>query len=76
MFDYDTYLQNRDFYIDYLNIIPGPACHNVDELIETINKLDYNEKRIEKFSDLMIKKTNKSYTDDFVDFLLDRLKNS
>lgn len=38
MFDKENYERERGFYID-LDSLPGPICHNIDELIKTIAEL-------------------------------------
>ncbi|WP_317316770.1 CDP-glycerol glycerophosphotransferase family protein [Longibaculum muris] len=72
-FDYDTYMKKRSLYIDYYNQLPGPVYQNPKDIINAIqdNHVDYD--KIEKFRKLMIAPCTKSYTDDFVDFLLDKL---
>ena len=51
-FDYDSYTKiDREFYYDYLSVVPGPVCYTWDDLIVELNyyiknsKDDYQLKR-------------------------------
>lgn len=72
-FDYQSYIEKRNFYIDYQTMLPGPICYNVDELIEHIQQQTSYIDDIKKFSQLMIQNAKITYTDDFVNFLRDEL---
>ncbi len=72
-FDYDSYINKRNFYIDYQTQMPSDIYYNVNDLMVAIDKGIYNEEKINKFIDLMIAPAKKSYTDDFVDFLMEKL---
>lgn len=43
-YDYDSYLKERGFYVDYLTL-PGPICYTQNQLYECINKQKYNQKK-------------------------------
>lgn len=75
-FDYSSYNQKRAFYIDYLTMMPGPIYDDSKELMEAIDKNIYDEVKLQKFTDLMIKPCQVSYTEDLVDFMLSELKQS
>lgn len=38
--DYERYLAERGFLIDYFNDLPGPFCHSFEALLDTIATLD------------------------------------
>ncbi|WP_205450011.1 CDP-glycerol glycerophosphotransferase family protein [Clostridium botulinum] len=39
-YDLDKYLNERGFYYDYVDFIPGPICKKTDEIINCIKNLD------------------------------------
>lgn len=73
-FDYEEYMQGRNFYFDYKTMVPGKICYNADELVNELENVEFNYDRLREFNELMIKKPKLSYTDDFVDFLIQKLK--
>lgn len=73
-FDYSSYNQKRAFYIDYLTMMPGPIYDDSKELIKAIDENIYDETKLQKFTELMIKPYHVSYTEDLVDFMLSELK--
>lgn len=73
-FDYQTYMQKRDFYIDYKTMMPGGIYEDAKDLMEAIDQGVDHQKEIEDFSRLMIQPCQKSYSEDLVDFILDELK--
>ena len=48
-FDYDTYVKNRGFYIDYMTEMPGPVVRNAEKLAEAVRDTVYDGKRITAF---------------------------
>lgn len=69
-FDYQEYMGNRSFYIDYQTQIPGPIFKDSKELMDAIAKGKVDKQKIQDFKRLMIAPCQKSYTDDFTDFLM------
>ncbi len=65
-FDLDEYKDNRDFFIDYNNDLPGPIIKNGKELKSFLNNPDYSKYKdkdlIGKYVDLNIK----NYTSNMV----------
>lgn len=60
MYDLDDYINERDFYYDYLDNLSGPILRNEEELIKAIGNIDfimeqyYNEYKVysEKYNNL------------------------
>lgn len=68
-FDYDTYMRNRDVYIDFKKYVPGEIAETPEKLMELIDSDISHREKLEAFRDLMISKPRgRSYTDDVVDF--------
>lgn len=68
-FDYDTYIENRDVYIDFKKYVPGIITGEPQRLIKAIENNEFDLKRQTKFRNLMISRSKSgSYTGDTVDF--------
>ena len=48
-FDYDTYVKNRGFYLDYMAEMPGPVVRNAEKLAEAVRDAVYDEEKIKAF---------------------------
>lgn len=73
-FDYDEYMKDRNFYFDYKTTVPGKIYYNSRDLVLGLDNEEYDYKKLNDFKELMIKSPIKSYTDDFVDFMLKIIK--
>lgn len=72
-FDYEDYMKKRSLYVDYYQEMPGPIVQDAKELMYIIQNQDVDYEKISRFRDLMVSSTQNSYTDDFVDFLIELL---
>jgi CDP-ribitol ribitolphosphotransferase len=72
-FDYDTYMRNRSFYLDYKTDMPGPLCETSESLMNAIEMNTCDLKRVEAFRKEMVAPCKESYTRDFTSFLLKQL---
>ena len=69
VFDYDSYMKNRDVYIDFRKYAPGGITGDVKELMEMIERGKADTERLEQFRDLMISRPRGgTYTGDTADF--------
>ncbi len=57
-FDQKMYMATRDFYEDYEEIVPGKIVKRFDELLDILERREYDDKKLERF----IQK-NFTYTD-------------
>ena len=48
-FDLDEYIENRDFYYDFKEFIPGKTVFLQDELIKAVQSNDFENEKVEKF---------------------------
>ena len=48
-FDLDEYIENRDFYYDFKEFIPGKTVKTQDELITAVKNNDFESEKIENF---------------------------
>lgn len=71
-YDLDDYINNeRGFYIDFENDIPGKAVFNMDQLIDLFKSKDFDLSRIDKFLDFQFEYLDDKATKRLVDFLFD-----
>ncbi len=50
-FDVEKYIQERDFYYNYFDFIPGPLVKTTSEIVEQIKKDNFDEARMKSFVD-------------------------
>ncbi|WP_145523337.1 CDP-glycerol glycerophosphotransferase family protein [Virgibacillus sp. SK37] len=48
-FDVESYIQDRDFYYNFFDFIPGPLLKNTNELIKAIKEEDFQLEKIDPF---------------------------
>ena len=49
-YDYDTYMsEDRGFYFDFKENVPGPVVYTTDELIAEIKNNDFDKNKIFEF---------------------------
>lgn len=69
-FDCEEYMDSRNFYLDYYKDMPGPIVKTAEEMVALFDSGTLDTSRISAFKEQMIASCKKSYTEDFVDFLL------
>ena len=68
-FDYDSYMKNRDVYIDFKEIVPGMITGDAEEITAAIDRNENDTDRLERFRELMVRRPEgKNYTEDIGDF--------
>jgi len=48
-FDVDQYIEERDFYYDFFDFIPGPLLKTTSEIVDTIKNEDFELEKIKPF---------------------------
>lgn len=48
-FDVEQYIQERDFYYDFFDFIPGPLLRTTSEIVQAIQKSDFQTEKIKPF---------------------------
>ena len=71
-FDYDQYVENRNFYEPYKSLVPGEIAYNASELKTLLNK-EPSMETVSLFKQTMIKPFNHSYTKDLADFIYSKI---
>lgn len=72
-YDLEEYIKNRDFYLDLKTELPGIVSKNPKEIIESIEKDNYDLRIVKKFSKNNISKCRGSYTKDINDFIISNI---
>lgn len=68
-FDYDSYMESRDVYIDFKKYVPGIIIGDPQKLMAAIDNNESDPRRQNEFRDLMISRPkSSSYTGDVADF--------
>jgi len=68
-YDRDTYINKRDFYLNFDKDMPGEIFTDIDKLLDKINNKDYSLSKIDRFNSRYVNKYKVSYTDDIVKFI-------
>lgn len=72
-FDYESYLDKRDFYLNYEETMPGLITSDFSEIIKSLDTA-YDDRRVAEFASAYIVDPKVSYTKDLSDFILDKIK--
>lgn len=48
-YDLEDYIASRDFYYPYETFVPGPIVKTSKEIVEVINKQQYNQEKLDQF---------------------------
>lgn len=71
-YDFDSYLKNRNFYIDFKKDLPQKIMTTAEEVIDAINTDNYDIEKIKQFVKWNIAVPKTTYTKDLCDFIFDR----
>ena len=72
-FDLEKYINERDFYFDFKEFIPGKIAYCQADIINAINNEDFCTERIAPFADMFFDKRDGKATDRVVKLLYDNL---
>lgn len=73
-FDKETYLDERDFYMDFDKDMPGLISKNPRKIINAIENNDFDLKKVKKFAYENVAKVYGGYTNNVSNFILKLLK--
>ena len=73
-FDIGDYIAGRDFYLDYNSEIPGPVRESAAEVMEIIDRGEWEPDKVRQFADKYIEKRERC-TEEMGQYLLDRIAN-
>ena len=73
-FDLEKYINERDFYFDFKQYVPGKIVYSLDELIDALNTRDFCTERIAPFADMFFDHRDGKATDRVVKLLYNNLK--
>ena len=70
-YDFDSYLNNeRGFYFDFKNTVPGPIVYDCKHLIDVIKNNDFDERKLSEFVMTQFDEINGEASKRVVDFIL------
>lgn len=69
-YDKETYLDDRNFYMDFDNDMPGFISKNPKEIIKAIEEDNYDLKKVKKFATDNVAKVYGGYTSNVANFIL------
>lgn len=68
-YDYDTYVDDRGFYIDYKKEMPGPICKDFKEIVKMIENNYHEKEKEEEFCNKYVSNTE-NVTEKLTNFIL------
>ena len=68
-YDLDKYMEKRNFYIDYMNEMPGVIGRTSEEISRAISENDYDMEKEDRFRERFIAATEDGYVNDWVKFI-------
>lgn len=69
-FDVDQYIEERDFYYDFFDFIPGPLLKTTSEIVDTIKNKDFELEKIKPFVDYFFDDTLGKASENVVEQLI------
>lgn len=73
-YDYDTYMETRDIYMDYMKEIPGPALRSAGEVVRAIENDLCSVEKVNEFYRKYVTSQSDHETKDISDFIFSHLK--
>ena len=71
-YDLDDYInEERGFYFDYNEMVPGKIVYNMDELIDSIKKEDFRLEKMEEFLKLQFGEFKPNSSKLILDYILE-----
>ena len=72
-YDLEHYTATRDFYVPYVDFVPGRIVQTMPELIDAIRRGDYQAEKVVPFAERHLARRDGSATDRIIDqLILDR----
>ncbi len=73
-YDYDEYMLTREVYLDYYQEMPGPICDSAHDLIKSIEKNNYDYKKLHTFLTKYVEIRGNHQTKDIIEFIFNKVK--
>lgn len=75
VYDYNKYMDDRGWYIDYNKEMPGPIVSDFKQIIKMIENKEYNNQKIVEFKNKYINDLSKNSTNKLTKFILELINN-
>ena len=72
-YDYETYMNDRGWYIDYKEEMPGPIEKNIDDIMQLIEEKKWDKQKIIDFKNKYIDDLSNNVTKKIVELILDNV---
>lgn len=72
-FDYDKYVNDRGWYINYKEEMPGIIESDITKIMKKIESKEYNQQKINEFKTKYVDDLSKNVTRSLVEFILDNI---
>ncbi len=72
-YDLEKYINQRDFYFDFILYVPGKIVYSLDQLIDAVNNNDFCTERIAPFADMFFDYRDGKSTERVTKLILDSL---
>ena len=73
-YDYDKYMDDRGWYIDYNKEMPGPIVSDFDNIVKMIESKKFDKQKIIEFRNKYIEDLSKKSTNKLTKFILELIK--
>jgi len=73
VYDYEKYMDDRGWYIDYKSEMPGPIKKNIKDIIKLIENKEWNKQKIVDFRDKYIDDLSDNVTGKIVKLVLENM---
>lgn len=73
-YDLEDYVVNRDFYYPFKNFVPGKIVRSMDDIVEAIEKEDYEGWKVEAFKNRFFDQLDGKSSERVADFIISLLE--
>ena len=71
-YDLEEYVASRDFYVDYVDFVPGRIVRTFDEMVDAIRREDYQPEKLAAFRASHLDHFDGNATDRVIELILER----
>lgn len=70
-YDYEYYVkEERGFYFDYMDTVPGPIAHSPQDIVKIIKEKDYDFDKIKEFTKMEFDYLDGNSTNRIINYIL------
>ena len=72
-YDYDTYMDDRGWYVDYKKEMPGPIEKDIYEIMKLIKKEQWDKQKVADFKEKYIDDLSENVTEKIIKLVLEEI---